>query len=398
MIVSVIIPAWNLWGSTFACLQSLAKYNDGRMEVVVVDNGSTDDTYLHLQHIGREFFGNRFIRVRHEENLGFAIASNAGAVASHGDILFFLNNDTTVTENWLTPLVDTLAQPNIAAVGPLLLYPDGTCQHCGIGFTPLMKPCHLYANFPGNHPAVHSQHSLQAITGAALMVGRQDFFRAGTFHVGYRNGFEDMDLCCSLRQQGGKLAIAPKSVIIHAESKTPGRHKDESHNAQLFTECWGETIRPDMHKLVAIDGYNIRISPNFSTYAIASDVKIEALNVQPNPTIEYLGQLLKKEPLWLGGYIQLVEKMEKKGQYEQALDVATHAMRFFPLEPILRMVFRCAKRIQRQDIATATTALLRSNTANKANRQTALYMQKLAYQWNDGTLAEIFTRWLAECA
>lgn len=396
MIVSVIIPAWNLWDSTFACLQSLAKYDNSRMEVVVVDNGSTDDTYLHLQHVGIELFGKRFVWVRHEDNLGFAIACNAGATASHGDVLFFLNNDTSVTENWLPPLVETLNEPNIVAVGPLLLYPDGTCQHCGVSFTPLRNPFHLYANFPGNHPVLRTRHPLQAITGAALMVRHRDFFDAGMFHPGYRNGFEDLDLCCRLRAKGGELAISPESVIIHHESKTPGRHNNENHNAELFTERCGDKIRPDMHIQVALDGYQLRLSPRFTSYVIAAKEKNSLLKNQSNLSVQTIERILQQEPLWLDGYVKLVGALEHSGEYEQALNVASLAMRFFPLEKVQRLVYRCAKRINNEEVAKATLRLLQSNIITKENRKTAQYFRNQALKWGDNLLAEIFDYWLSE--
>ena len=169
--VSVIIPVWNLWDMTEACLRSLAAHSAGEnMQVVVVDNHSTDATATELVPLGESLFGASFKAVRMSENVGFARGCNAGARAADGDLLFFLNNDTTLTPRWLPPLREAMADPKVGAVGPLLLYPDGTVQHCGIYVTPFNTVGHLYEHLPGTFAAARKNHPLQAITGAAIML------------------------------------------------------------------------------------------------------------------------------------------------------------------------------------------------------------------------------------
>ena len=184
MRVSVIIPAWNLWQMTAACLRSLATHSAGQdLEVLVVDNGSTDATAGELEPLGQSLWGAGFKALRLPENLGFAKACNLGARAAAGELLFFLNNDTTCTAGWLPPLRAAFENARLGAAGPLLLYPDGTAQHCGISFSPFCKVSHIYEHFPGNHPVLRKKRPLQAITGAALMLRRQVFEACGGFFV-----------------------------------------------------------------------------------------------------------------------------------------------------------------------------------------------------------------------
>ena len=83
--VSVIIPVWNLWDMTEACLRSLATHSAGEnMQVVVVDNHSTDATTTELASLGEALFGTSFKAVRMPENVGFARGCNAGARAADG--------------------------------------------------------------------------------------------------------------------------------------------------------------------------------------------------------------------------------------------------------------------------------------------------------------------------
>ncbi|MEG6594104.1 glycosyltransferase, partial [Desulfovibrio sp. 1188_IL3213] len=109
--VSIIIPAWNLWDMTAACLRSLARHTQGEnVEIVVVDNGSADATATELEPLGRALWGAAFCPLRLNENVGFAGGCNAGARAAGGDLLFFLNNDTTMTSGWLPPLREALGR------------------------------------------------------------------------------------------------------------------------------------------------------------------------------------------------------------------------------------------------------------------------------------------------
>ena len=103
--VSVIIPVFNNWELTRQCLSSLAENSPADLEVIVVDNGSTDETATGLEPLGQTLFEKHFRRIRFEENRNFAPACNAGAQAAHSEFLFFLNNDTIIRPGWLPPLL-----------------------------------------------------------------------------------------------------------------------------------------------------------------------------------------------------------------------------------------------------------------------------------------------------
>ena len=119
--VSVIIPVYNKFAWTAACLRSLAEQaGPVPFEVIVVDDGSTDATAERLAAID----GVR--SVRNARNLGFVGSCNAGAAVARGEFVFFLNNDTVVTPGWLETLVECFAQePEAGLVGSRLVYPDG---------------------------------------------------------------------------------------------------------------------------------------------------------------------------------------------------------------------------------------------------------------------------------
>ena len=111
--LSIVIPVWNNWYLTKACLQDL--YLKGDFEIILVDNGSTDETknYGHTEKIGRVQV------IRNKENLGFAKACNQGFAASRGKVVMFLNNDIKVVRNkalWTVPIIEACNEGCI--VGP----------------------------------------------------------------------------------------------------------------------------------------------------------------------------------------------------------------------------------------------------------------------------------------
>lgn len=390
--VSVIIPVWNLWEMTEACLRSLAEHSAGEnMEVVVVDNHSTDATASGLEPLGAALFGAAFKAVRMAENVGFARGCNAGAQAAGGDLLFFLNNDTTLTPGWLPPLRAVMGDPRVGAAGPLLLYPDGAVQHCGIYITPFNAVGHLYEHLPGTFAAARKPHPLQAITGAAIMLRKARFEACGGFHEGYRNGFEDIDLCFALRAQGLKLRVESRSVIYHHTSRTPGRFAHDRENSALLMQRIGQAVRPDEHVLARIDGYSFCIGENLDTWMVLPEEHQQRLNA------EFTGKdfdmaacqaLLRKEPLWLDGWLLLARQQEQAGDIASAIATLVECLRFMPDKKVYaalsRLVPQAAFEDGACDFATA-----------KARVQRA---RRSAYAQGDTALAQLLGQWLVQYA
>ena len=399
MAFSIIIPAWNLWETTLACLRSLAAQDEGEAllaEVLVVDNGSTDATATELAAAGEALFGSRFTRLRLEENLGFAAGCNAGAQAARGSLLLFLNNDTTVASPWLAPLNEALQNDDVGAAGPLLLYPDGRNQHCGICFSLFGNPGHLYARFPGSHPALRRPHALQAITGACLALRRADFDACGGFDEGYRNGYEDMDLCFALRRRGLALRVVPKCIVIHHEGRTPGRKTHNEANADLFTARWGDAVRPDIHHLVQTDGYAACLSPQLVTYVQPCAERLRELAATPDRK-DALKQALEQEPLWLDGWLRLAALQEQAGQGAAALESLGEAVSFFPIPEAQRALLTCARRQGKKPLADAVLNMLRDTPdAARLRQQQARHARNLAAQRGDQLLVSILDDWLRQ--
>lgn len=404
--VSVIIPVWNLWEMTHDCLHSLAAHREGpTLEIIVVDNGSTDATAEALLPTGKRLFGENFRMVRHEHNLGFAKACNAGAQVARAPLLFFLNNDTLLSPNWLPPLLDALNAPNMGMVGPLLTLPSGRVQHCGIAFAPTLEVSHLYALFPGNHPLIHKKRQVQALTGAACLLSKELFFRCGQFHEGYINGFEDLDLCCSIRQHNLRLSCVPDSKICHLTSQTPGRADHDAPNARLLNARQPAAFRPDLHRFGLEDGYVPRLSPSLELYLTlpaALSAALTAAFSPPSGTFneERCRARLEAQPLWEEGYTLLAQHLEARQNFADAVDLRSSQVHFFPLPQHLTALARSAAKAQEADLARSATeaaqSLWHESAQHEALHKKATTLLAWSREVEDQELEQIFVDWLAE--
>lgn len=201
-------------------------------EVLLVDDGSTDGTRAWLATV-------RDPRVRvllNEENQGFAASSNRGASEAGAPLLGFLNNDLLFTPGWLEPMMEALTGAASSAVGIVGNLQeralDGVLDHAGIAMTPLAKLEHL-RRLP---PDVPAQLKVLAVTGACVILRRQDFQAVGGFDTGFVNGGEDVDLCLRLAQRGLCSVVSTRSKIVHHVSASRGRvsTRDEANSRRLF--------------------------------------------------------------------------------------------------------------------------------------------------------------------
>jgi GT2 family glycosyltransferase len=244
---AVIIPTFDGVHLLRTCLTALFKHPPSNCDwkVIVVDDASRDTTREVL-----DGYGSAVHVVVLEQNSGFATACNEGVAAANDcDLLVFLNNDTIPTAGWLDALVAcALQRPKAAAVGAKLLYPDGSIQHGGVAIGQDGWPRHLYAGFPGEHPAVNRLREVAAVTAACMLVRPDDFERAGGFDVAFHNGFEDVDLCFRLVKSGREIWYCPESVVYHLESVTrwaTGRPRETGANERLFADRWLGKVAAD---------------------------------------------------------------------------------------------------------------------------------------------------------
>ncbi len=248
-LVSIVIPLFNKAELTRQCYDSIIKHTpDTDYEIIFVDNGSTDGTQKFLKNIE-----DNVKIIINEENLGFSRACNIGAGASDGQYILFLNNDVKVMDNWLTPLIDILDNDRkVAAAGSKLLFPDGAIQHAGVMIvddqeqSDPLEGKHIYYRLESDFKEANQRRTYQALTAACLLIRKSSFEKVKGFDEGYWNGYEDVDLCFKLREQGWILVYEPESVAVHYETQSgPERFSRYGENVKRLHKKWLGKISPD---------------------------------------------------------------------------------------------------------------------------------------------------------
>ena len=395
--VAVVIPVFNQWQLTGDCLRSLREHTPGEdVQLIVVDNGSTDETPGSCGALGLGLFGERFEYVRLEENINFGPGCNLGASRADADFLFFLNNDTALTPGWLSPLLVAFEKrPRLGAVGPLLLYPDcDRVQHLGVTFTPNMHVDHLYHYFPASHRLVRKERSLQAITGAALMIPSDVFYESGRFWEEYRNGYEDLDLCWQIRSRGMALYCEPASRIYHLTSQSTGRFDAESHNSQLLLRRCNQAFVPDLHRFATQDGFSLRLT---------STLRLNIVLVrEPQETtaldMDGLWAAILAEPFWEEGYERLLDLFFKRGMWEAALDLLRMQLSFFSDERIFMNLAKVGTRLRNEKVLlTCRKSLddLKQESGFRERHRKYLSLRNWAEKAEDSILLGLCDEWAA---
>ncbi len=213
--VSAIVVTWNRAELVLRCLQALAAQQDVALELIVVDNASTDDTAALLDRLDGAHI------VRHGENLGFTVAANAGARAATGEYLLFVNSDAEPTPGAIRHLLDTARRPGTAspgAVGGKLVFPDGRLQEAG-GIIWADGSCDAYGR--GDNPASPEycfERPVDFCSAALLLTPRATFEELGGFDERYRPAYyEDADYCVRLWSTGRPVVYQPRATAVHHE-------------------------------------------------------------------------------------------------------------------------------------------------------------------------------------
>src|SRR5438309_6580656 len=243
--VSILIPVFNQFHFTQACLVSIKEHQGAeRFEVIVVDDCSTDATPEAISQLPGVIY------LRNETNSGFIASCNRGAEKARGQYLVFLNNDTLVRAGWLKALVDTFVEdPYAGIVGSKLIYPDGRLQEAG-GVIWRDASGWNYGKF--DDPAKPEYNYLREVdycSAAALMIPKSLFQSVGGFDPRYAPAYyEDTDLAFKVRQAGYKVLYQPLSEVIHYEGATggtditTGTKKYQDINRSTFAKTWAAEL------------------------------------------------------------------------------------------------------------------------------------------------------------
>src|SRR5690606_41407681 len=204
---------------TVRCLRSIAAHPPAApVEVIVVDDGSSDDTLALLRRVDG-------VRLHPRPgNGGFIAACNDGLALARGEYVVFLYNDTVPQPGWLEALLDTFGDhPGTGLAGAQLLYPDGRLQEAGGVVRNDGSAEKLGRLQAAAHPAFGFVRRVDYCSGAALAAPRELLADLGGFDESYSPAFyEDTDLAMRVRARGLEVLCQPASRVVHVEGATAG--------------------------------------------------------------------------------------------------------------------------------------------------------------------------------
>jgi GT2 family glycosyltransferase len=238
--LSVTICSWNTRDDLRDCLRSLREAaGEARFEVIVVDNASADGS---PEMVEAEF--PEVVLLRQTANLGFTGGQNLAIARRRGRDAFLLNSDAMVTPGAIASLFSyARANPDIGAIGPKVLNPDGSLQYSCRRFpnplAALFRNTPLGRWFPNNRFTRDylmqdwdhmTPREVDWVSGAALYATKEFIARVGLLDEGFFMFCEDVDWCKRCHEAGMKVVYLPQAVVIHAI----GRSTDKAANRMII--------------------------------------------------------------------------------------------------------------------------------------------------------------------
>jgi len=235
--VSLVILNWNGIDDTLECLTSAMKLNaEGlRLEIIVVDNGSTDNSLKELGKI------KEITLIKNNENLGFSGGNNVGikyALKNEADYIVVLNNDVTLEKNSIKELISQMASDStIGASSPKIYFSKGYEYKKGRYKTSDLGRVIWYAGGVIDWANVYGQtngvdkvdrgqfdevYETDFATGTCMIVSREVIEKVGMFDERYYMYYEDTDLSQRIKKSGYKIVFNPKSIIWHKVAQGSG--------------------------------------------------------------------------------------------------------------------------------------------------------------------------------
>ncbi|MBB4187605.1 GT2 family glycosyltransferase [Sinorhizobium terangae] len=257
-IVSIVVPLYRVLDFLRFQLSGMATdpWLAKNAEIIyVLDSPEIQDETEHLLGGFHLLHGLPMKLVVMNRNGGYARACNAGARFARGTVLVMLNSDVVPTSTgWLQALMRPLMeQKGLGAIGPKLIFEDGSLQHAGLYFARdrhgVWLNHHFHKGMPGDYAPAQVARSVPGVTGACLVTRRDIYERVGGYTEDYVIGdYEDSDLCLKIRRCGYDIGYEPSACLYHFERRSIRRSQDymrgvaSQYNSWLHSERWNDDI------------------------------------------------------------------------------------------------------------------------------------------------------------
>jgi N-acetylglucosaminyl-diphospho-decaprenol L-rhamnosyltransferase len=267
-LLSVIILNWNTAVLLHACLTSLQSHLTLPHEIIVVDNGSSDES---VSMVRAEFPTVQVIAL--PENRGFAQGNNAGLAVAQGEYLLLLNPDTEVRAGGIEGLVTFMAaNPTVGIAGPTLWNPDGSWQRSTAALPTLWQEFLVQTMlFKVGHTAVVKTNPIPQtnpvgmVTGAALAIRRACYEQIGDLDPRIFMFYEDTDWCQRAHAARWEVWFVATAGIIHHKAAASSRFArtrtllaSQRSTLYYFAKHHGQQTRYPL-RLITLLGSSLRL-------------------------------------------------------------------------------------------------------------------------------------------
>lgn len=284
--VDIVVCVHNALDDVKRCLYSIIHYTKQPYSIIVVDDGSREETKLFLEKMASS---QNISLIRNESARGYTFAANQGLKASKADYVVLLNSDTIVTQYWIDKMVACAdSDARIGLVGPLSNTASWqsipTIEQDG-DWSDNELPSHLTIADMGAIVEKHSAHTYPRIpflNGFCMMIKRDLINQIGYFdEENFGRGYgEENDYCLRAQKQGWLLAIADDVYIFHAQSKSYSHEKRKKlvkHADEMLTKKHGQAlILQGVHKCQydrVLQGIRARAQQLFEREYLVNEVK-----------------------------------------------------------------------------------------------------------------------------
>lgn len=209
--ISVVVVTYNSSQMITGCLESLTKSSSSHLEIIVIDNASSDQETT--RQLTERFSGVRFIA--NQENIGYGAAVNQGARLASGEYVFFMNPDVIIPEGTIEKLVAFMeSHSDCGACAPYILMPEKPWWYRWIF---LRLPINLAT---GRIARRKDCYKAKFLLGCAVLVKRDFFLKLGGFDERFFLYYEDDDFCRRIRDYGKSSYIVLSVSVIHFYGKS----------------------------------------------------------------------------------------------------------------------------------------------------------------------------------
>jgi O-antigen biosynthesis protein len=252
---TIVIPTRNRVNLLKRCLESIAPaVEKAAADVLVIDNDSSDpETCDFLQNIADDH--TRVLRV--EGPFNFSRLNNMAAHAVTSEYLCLLNNDVeAMDDQWLDEMLGRISEPDVGAVGALLLWPSGVIQHGGVVLGASFAAHHAFNDRvdgdPGPGDMLRIARDCSAVTAACMLTRRDDYLEVGGMdEVNFSVAFNDIDYCLKLRALDRRIVFTSHAKLWHLESASRGRDDQPNRRyrfrreLRMLRQKWSEALLND---------------------------------------------------------------------------------------------------------------------------------------------------------